>query len=110
MTNLYNQEMREYIVTEHNAELINKDQPSMEDVITANAGEDMIKESGIEEVTNPTPRVLLKTTSDCCNSLRSKKLCNIGSVGGMGRYPSLADRQYTIVFNRLRRCAQKTTR
>ena len=96
MTNLYNQEMREYIVTEHNAELINKDQPSMEDVI--------------EEVTNPTPRVLLKTTSDCCNSLRSKKLCNIGSVGGMGRYPSLADRQYKIFFNRLRRCAQKTTR
>ena len=42
MTNLYNQEMREYIVTEHNAELINKDQPSMEDVITANAREDMI--------------------------------------------------------------------
>ena len=33
MTNLYNQEMREYIVTEHNAELINKDQPSTEDVI-----------------------------------------------------------------------------
>ena len=33
VTNLYNQEMREYIVTEHNAELINKDQPSMEDVI-----------------------------------------------------------------------------
>ena len=42
MTNCYNQEMREYIVTEHNAELINKDQPSMEDVITANAREDMI--------------------------------------------------------------------
>jgi hypothetical protein len=42
VTNLFNQEMREYIMTEHNAELINKDQPSMEDVITANASEDMI--------------------------------------------------------------------
>ena len=49
MTNLYNQEMREYIVTEHNAELINKDQPSMEDSTTANAGEDVIKENGIED-------------------------------------------------------------
>ena len=37
VTNLYNQEMKEYIVTEHNAKLINKDQPSMEDVITSNA-------------------------------------------------------------------------
>jgi hypothetical protein len=44
-------------------------------------------EDVIEEVTNPTPRVLLKTTSDCCNSLRSKKLCNIGSVGGDGEIP-----------------------
>ena len=50
----------------------------------------------IEEVTNPTTRaqpshndgvkdrrVLLKTTSDCFTSLQSKKLCNIGSVGGI---------------------------
>ena len=65
MTNLYNQEMREYIMTEHNAELINKDQPSMEDVITTNAGEDMIKEYGVDEVTNPTRKVLMKTTSNC---------------------------------------------
>ena len=46
----------------------------------------------IEEVTNPTTRaqpshndgvkdrrVLLNTTSDCCNNLRSKQLCYIGS-------------------------------
>ena len=37
MANLFNQEMKEYIVTEHIAELINKDQPNTEDVITANA-------------------------------------------------------------------------
>ena len=36
-TNHSNQEGTEYIVTGHKAELINKDQPSMEDIITANA-------------------------------------------------------------------------
>ena len=78
-----------------------------------------IKKNGIEEVTNPTTRaqpslkdrrVLLKTTSDCYNSLRSNQLCDIGSVGGVWRYPSVSNRQLTIVFNRLRKRAQKTTR
>ena len=48
-------------MTGHKAELRQTDQPSMEDIVSANAGEDVIKEDGIEGVTNPTTKVLLKS-------------------------------------------------
>ena len=43
VTNHSSQKRMEYIVTEHRAKMINKDQPSMEDIITTNTGEDVIK-------------------------------------------------------------------
>ena len=45
VTNHSDQERKKYIVTEHKAKLINKEQLSMEDIITTNAGEDVNKES-----------------------------------------------------------------
>ena len=80
VTNHSNQERMMYIVTGHSAELLHTNQPSIEDIITANAGEDMIKENGIEEVTNPTTRVLIKTTSDCDLS----SFATLDRLGGYG--------------------------
>ena len=44
MTKNSNQERKEYFVTGHKAELINKDQPNMKYIIIANAREDVTKE------------------------------------------------------------------
>ena len=44
MTNNSRLKRMEYIVAEHMAKMINKDQPSMEDIVTTNTGEDVIKE------------------------------------------------------------------
>ena len=50
VTNHFNQEREEYIVTGHMAELMTKDQPNREDFITTYAREDVFKENGMEYI------------------------------------------------------------
>ena len=56
VTNNSNQERKEYFVTGHQAELINKDQPNMKDIIIANAREDVNKEPWRDKVDRASKR------------------------------------------------------